>query len=216
MVIAAGASMHHLPDQVLASNIPRAPSSPSGAAITATPQGPNGGDAEGARWPSPNCRHRPSTPARGASPLPSLLSGWGLEPCDVYAGGGVLTAVEGGKPTFDRVVRGLRVLQAHGVRWNALTTINHANEGHPLEVYRFLRDDLGAQFIQFIPIVERPSPGGIPEGDPVTDRSVSPGGYGAFLSAVFDEWVRRDVGNVFVKDVRHRDQQRPGRRCPAA
>ncbi len=106
---------------------------------------------------------------------------------------------KGGKPTFDRVVRGLRVLQAHGVRWNALTTINSANEDHPLEVYRFLRDDLGAQYLQFIPIVERPSPGGIPTGDQVTDRSVSPGGYGTFLCAVFDEWVRRDVGTVFVQ-----------------
>ena len=74
-----------------------------------------------------------------------------------------------------------------------------ANEEHPLEVYRFLRDDLGAEFIQFIPIVERPSPGGIPTGDQVTDRSVSPSGYGAFLSTVFDEWVRRDVGTVFVQ-----------------
>lgn len=106
---------------------------------------------------------------------------------------------KGGKPTFDRVVRGLRTLQAHGVRWNALTTVNSANEHHPREVYRFLRDDLGAQYIQFIPIVERPSPGGIPTGSQVTDRSVSPGGYGAFLSEVFDEWVRRDVGRVFVQ-----------------
>ncbi|HYO19827.1 MAG TPA: anaerobic sulfatase maturase, partial [Dermatophilaceae bacterium] len=106
---------------------------------------------------------------------------------------------KGGKPTFDRVVRGLRTLQAHGVRWNALTTINSANEAHPLEVYRFLRDELGAEFVQFIPIVERPSPGGIPTGDQVTDRSVSPRGYGTFLAAVFDEWVRRDVGRVFVQ-----------------
>ena len=106
---------------------------------------------------------------------------------------------KGGKPTFERVVRGLRVLQAHDVRWNALTTINHANEGHPLEVYRFLRDDLGAEYLQFIPIVERPSPGGIPTGDQVTDRSVSPGGYGTFLSTIFDEWVRHDVGRVFVQ-----------------
>ena len=66
-------------------------------------------------------------------------------------------------------------------------------------MYRFLRDDLGAEYIQFIPIVERPSPGGIPTGDQVTDRSVSPDGYGAFLSTVFDEWVRRDVGTVFVQ-----------------
>ena len=129
---------------------------------------------------------RARLPRRGLHRRPAHLH-------DVYRGD------KGGKPTFDRVVRGLRTLQAHGVRWNALTTINHANEDHPLEVYRFLRDDLGAEFIQFIPIVERPSPGGIPTGDQVTDRSVSPGGYGAFLSAVFDEWVRRDVGRVFVQ-----------------
>jgi uncharacterized protein len=106
---------------------------------------------------------------------------------------------KGGKPTFDRVVRGVRTLQQHGVRWNALTTVNRANEDHPLEVYRFLRDELGAEFIQFIPIVERPSPGGIPTGTAVTERSVTPAGYGTFLSAVFDEWVRRDVGTVFVQ-----------------
>jgi uncharacterized protein len=106
---------------------------------------------------------------------------------------------KGGKPTFDRVIRGLKRLKAHGVRWNALTTVHHANEDHGLEVYRFLRDDLGAEFIQFIPIVERPSPGGIPTGDQVTDRSVSPGGYGRFLVEVFEEWVRRDVGAVFVQ-----------------
>ena len=106
---------------------------------------------------------------------------------------------KGGKPTYERVIRGLRTLQAHGVRWNALTTVNRANEEHPIEVYRHLRDDLGAEFIQFIPIVERPSPGGIPTGVEVTERTVSPEGYGAFLISVFDEWVRRDVGRVFVQ-----------------
>ncbi len=106
---------------------------------------------------------------------------------------------KGGKPTFDRVMRGLQRLQAHGVRWNALTTVHHANEDRGLEVYRFLRDELGAEYIQFIPIVERPSPGGVPVGDQVTDRSASPEGYGRFLVEVFDEWVRRDVGRVYVQ-----------------
>ncbi|HEY5187121.1 MAG TPA: anaerobic sulfatase maturase [Actinomycetes bacterium] len=106
---------------------------------------------------------------------------------------------KGGKPTFDRVIRGLDRLKAHRVRWNVLTTAHRANEDRGLEVYRFLRDDLGAQFIQLIPIVERPSPGGIPVGDQVTDRSVSPGGYGRFLIEVFEEWVRRDVGQVYVQ-----------------
>jgi uncharacterized protein len=106
---------------------------------------------------------------------------------------------KGGKPTFDRVMRGLERLKAHGVRWNALTTVHRANEEHPLEVYRFLRDELGVEHIQFIPIVERPTQVGLPVGDTVTDRSVSPAGYGTFLIEVFEEWVRRDVGRVFVQ-----------------
>jgi uncharacterized protein len=106
---------------------------------------------------------------------------------------------KGGKPTFDRVMRGLDRLKAHGVRWNVLTTVHHANEDHGLEVYRFLRDDLGAEFVQLIPIVELPAPGGIPTGTEVTSRSVSPAGYGRFLVAVFDEWVRHDVGRVYVQ-----------------
>jgi uncharacterized protein len=106
---------------------------------------------------------------------------------------------KGGRPTFDRVIRGLEVLKAHGVRWNVLTTVHRANEDHGMDVYRFLRDDLGAEFVQLIPIVERPSTGGIPTGDQVTDRSVSPDGYGRFLTEVFEEWVRRDVGTVYVQ-----------------
>ncbi|MGV8968377.1 MAG: anaerobic sulfatase maturase [Cellulomonas sp.] len=106
---------------------------------------------------------------------------------------------KGGKPTFDRVIRGLERLKAHGVRWNVLTTVHRANEEHGARVYQFLRDDLGARFIQFIPIVELPSPGGIPTGSQVTDRSVSPGGFGHFLVEVFEDWVRRDVGEVFVQ-----------------
>ena len=104
-----------------------------------------------------------------------------------------------GKPTFDKVMRGLAALREHGVEWNALTTVNAANEAHPVEVYRFLRDECGCEFIQFIPIVERPSEDGVPVGDEVTDRSVSPEGWGGFLIGVFDEWVRRDVGEVFVQ-----------------
>jgi len=106
---------------------------------------------------------------------------------------------KGAKPTFDRVMRGLDTLKRHGVRWNALTTVHHANEDHGLEVYRFLRDDLGAEYVQLIPIVELPAPGGIPTGDVVTERSVSPTAYGRFLIEVFDEWVRRDVGSVYVQ-----------------
>ena len=106
---------------------------------------------------------------------------------------------KGGKPTYDRVMTGLAALRRAGVRWNALTTVNAANEAHGRAVYTFLRDELGAQFIQFIPIVERDTVGGIPQGTEVTDRSVSPSGYGAFLIEVFEEWVRHDVGSVYVQ-----------------
>ncbi len=124
---------------------------------------------------------------------------------------------KGGKPTFDRVMAGWEVLTGHGVDWNVLTTIHAANADHGLEVYRFLRDDLGAAHIQFIPIVER-----LPEdqlamadsgwgvrakdrplyrqaGAAVTHRSVTGAQYGRFLIDVFEEWARRDVGDVFVQ-----------------
>ena len=77
-----------------------------------------------------------------------------------------------------------------------LCTVNAANQDHPLEVYRYFRDDLDVRHIQLIPIVEREDR--FQEGDTVTDRSVDPVAWGRFLSAVFDEWVVRDVGDVFV------------------
>jgi uncharacterized protein len=104
-----------------------------------------------------------------------------------------------GKPTFDKVMRGLAALREHGVEWNALTTVHAANAAHPVEVYRFLRDECGAGFIQFIPIVERPTENGVPYGAAVTDRSVTADQWGAFLVGVFEEWVRRDVGEVYVQ-----------------
>ena len=103
-----------------------------------------------------------------------------------------------GQPTFDRVIRGLDLLKAHGVAFNVLCTVNAANQDHPLDVYRFFRDDLGAEHIQLIPIVERQNETGFQEGDTVTSRSVDPDAWGRFLIAVFDEWVSRDVGTVFL------------------
>jgi uncharacterized protein len=124
----------------------------------------------------------------------------------------------GGKGSFDQVMRGREILVTHGVDINIMCTVHAANADHPLEVYRFFRDDLKAEFIQFIPIVERVTAatlplansgwgqrGGAPrplytqEGDRVTDRSVQAAQYGRFLCAIFDEWVRRDVGKVYVQ-----------------
>jgi uncharacterized protein len=106
---------------------------------------------------------------------------------------------KGGKPTFDRVIRGLHFLQRHQIEFNILTTVHAANADHGLDIYRFLRDEVGAQYLQFIPIVERKNNTGFQEGNNVTPRSVSAEGYGQFLIDIFDEWVRRDVGQVYVQ-----------------
>ena len=116
---------------------------------------------------------------------------------------------KGGQPTFKRVMRGLGYLKKHGVEFNTLTVVQRHNSHHPLEVYRFLREN-GSGFVQFIPIVERiansPNPDGLvlisPESDAsarVSEWSVEPLQYGKFLCAVFDEWVRNDVGRCFVQ-----------------
>ncbi len=122
---------------------------------------------------------------------------------------------KGGKGSFDQVMRGLGFLRDAGVEWNALTTIHAANGDRGREVYRFLRDECDARYMQFIPIVERVAEGAagesatwsswrdrplyVQDGDVVTDRSVGGEQYGRFLVDVFEEWVRRDVGSVYVQ-----------------
>jgi uncharacterized protein len=109
---------------------------------------------------------------------------------------------KGGRPTFDRVMRGVRLLQKHGVEFNVLATVNRINADYPLEVYRFLRDEVGADWMQFIPVVERINADGLTlyqEGTTVSERSVLPEQFGRFLCTVFDEWVRNDVGRIFVQ-----------------
>ncbi|MEZ5141830.1 MAG: anaerobic sulfatase maturase [Acidimicrobiales bacterium] len=103
-----------------------------------------------------------------------------------------------GAPTFDKVMAGFELLVAHDVDTNVLCSVHAANQDHPLDVYRFFRDVLGLRHIQLIPIVERDNDTGFQEGDTVTGRSVDPEAWGRFLVAVFDEWVVRDVGEVFV------------------
>ena len=105
----------------------------------------------------------------------------------------------GGKPTFQRVLIGLDILKKHRVEYNILTCVHAANVKHPLEVYRFLRDEIGARFIQFIPIVERPNASLNKAGIRVSEYSVTGQQYGLFLSAIFDEWVSHDVGSTFVQ-----------------
>ncbi len=121
-----------------------------------------------------------------------------------------------GAGTWDQVMAGIRLLKKHGVEFNTLTCVHQANVDHPLEVYRFLRK-IGSGYIQFIPIVERkaddeavglglelhhpPAPGDgfVDDGEPVTRWSVRPRRFGKFLCSVFDEWVKRDVGKVYVQ-----------------
>lgn len=106
---------------------------------------------------------------------------------------------KGGSDTHDKVIAALKLLKTHQVPFNGLTTVHAENMNYPLKVYRYLRDDLSAEFIQFIPIVERDNKKGEQRGNKITSRSVTGVGYGKFLITVFDEWVRRDVGRVFVQ-----------------
>jgi uncharacterized protein len=106
---------------------------------------------------------------------------------------------KGGKPTFDKVMNGLDLLKKHQVEFNILVAVHAANADYPLEVYRFLRDEASVRFVQFIPIVERDNGTGFQEASKVTERSVTARQYGDFLIAIFNEWVRRDVGQTYVQ-----------------
>lgn len=99
---------------------------------------------------------------------------------------------KGQNPSFDKVMNGLRLLQEHKVEYNILCVVNNVNGEKPLDVYHFFKET-GANYIQFIPIVERL------EGGKVTDRTVPPEVYGQFLSAIFDEWIFNDIGKIFVQ-----------------
>ena len=109
----------------------------------------------------------------------------------------------GGAPTFDRVMKGVAALKRQGAAFNTLTVVHRDNARAPLDVYRFLKE-AGSGFLQFIPIVERLDGPGLSEPGlsgvgRVAAWSVDPGDWGGFLSAIFDEWVRHDVGRVFVQ-----------------
>jgi uncharacterized protein len=102
-------------------------------------------------------------------------------------------------PTFERVMSGLELLRHHEVEFNTLTCVHSGNADCPSEVYRFLRDDIHSGFMQFIPVVSRDSDARSQQGENVREHSVGGMHYGHFLKTIFDEWVRRDVGKVFVQ-----------------
>ena len=98
--------------------------------------------------------------------------------------------------TFQRVMQGIERLNRYGVEWNAMAVVNRMNADHPHDFYQFFRN-MGCHYIQFTPIVE---PASEHAGDDlVTAESVRPGQWGQFLCALFDEWVRRDVGHYFIQ-----------------
>ena len=97
-----------------------------------------------------------------------------------------------GRPSSEQVIRGLRILQQHKVDYNILCVVNKHNAEHPKEVYNYFKE-LGAEFMQFIPAVEHFG------GKNVSPRSVTARQYGKFLCAIFDEWVVKDIGRIFVQ-----------------
>ena len=112
-----------------------------------------------------------------------------------------------GKPSWEKVMQGIQLLKKHRVEWNAMAVVNAYNAEHPLEFYHFFRDN-GCQYLQFTPIVER-----LTEHEdgrtlasladdreiPLADASVTPAQWGNFLCTIFDDWVRHDVGKMFVE-----------------
>ena len=113
----------------------------------------------------------------------------------------------GGQPTFARVMRGIELLKKHGVEWNGMAVVNDYNGDYPLEFYHFFKD-IECRYLQFTPIVERMVAGSeyvqlaslaTREATEVADFSVSPRQWGDFLCAIFDEWVRNDVGRYYVQ-----------------
>jgi len=112
-----------------------------------------------------------------------------------------------GRPSWQKVMEGIRLLQHYGVEWNAMAVVNRYNADHPQAFYRFFKS-IGCQYIQFAPIVERKvqhtdgrhlASIGDATDAPVTDFSVTPEQWGSFLCGLFDEWVKQDIGRVFVQ-----------------
>lgn len=112
-----------------------------------------------------------------------------------------------GEGSYSDVIHGIRLLAKYHIEWNAMATVNAINVEHPMEFYRFFRDELECRYLQFTPVVERTHileghcrllHGSEPDGV-VTPYSVTAKQWGEFLCAIFDEWVRNDVGEMFVQ-----------------
>jgi len=121
------------------------------------------------------------------------------------------------RPTYKKVIRGVNVLRNHGVEFNTLTCVNSVTVNHPVRIYKFLKS-IGSKYLQFIPIVERKldetaakldldfaappdlaTPPEKRENPKMSEHAVPADAYGEFLVKIFDQWIKRDVGRVFVQ-----------------
>ncbi len=97
-----------------------------------------------------------------------------------------------GEPTFSRVKDTYLLLKEYNIRTEILCVLNNDNVMYPVQVYEFFRA-LGANYITFLPTVERKADGNI------ADFSVPPEEFGAFLSTVFDQWKSDDIGRIKIQ-----------------
>ena len=126
---------------------------------------------------------------------------------------------KGGKPTHAKVMQAAALLRQYQVPFNALCVVNRDNAKRPLDVYRFIRDQVQPRMIQLIPGMEsaqfqQTAPGhwnpqdlpklGSSAAQPgssdsvVTDWSIAADDWGIFLSTVWKEWLQQDFGQVFI------------------
>lgn len=114
-----------------------------------------------------------------------------------------------GKDTHEKVAIAIGLLNRFNVEFNTLTVVSNANARSPLEVYQYLKS-IGSQHMQFIPLVEREAQEKTADGltllhperkeaVKLCDWSVDSEQYGLFMSAIFHEWVRQDIGKVWVQ-----------------
>ena len=113
-----------------------------------------------------------------------------------------------GVPSFHKVMQGIKLLKKHGVQYNCMAVVNDYNAEYPLEFYKFFKE-IGCEFLQFTPIVERlkednsSSSTSLASAKDIDAKlapfSVSSKQWGNFLCAIFDEWVRNDVGKIFIQ-----------------
>ena len=112
-----------------------------------------------------------------------------------------------GAPSFHKVMQGISLLKKHGVEYNCMAVVNDYNADYPLEFYNFFKE-IGCEFLQFAPIVERlkddkSTPTALASANDkkakLADFSVSPKQWGNFLCTIFDEWVKKDVGKLYIQ-----------------